>query len=278
MKKETESKNKIQRGGELSSGPAKPKSFILYAEQKKCVDYLTTEQKGLLLDALYRTVAGEDSEDIENELPMAVKIAYGFINSQVERDQVKYQKTCESRSKAAKARWAKREENANASFAMLNNTDTETETGTNTETYTDTYTDTETKSYTEKKEEINSSSSSSNNDSDAVAEKEEDEEEKKNFSEIFKKAEDTWMPWFNSLLKTNGSAIPPLKMMTPKRAKKLCRLARKYGNEKAQEVFRRAAQTPFLNGKGKKSTFVASFDWLLEEKNFLNVYEGKFYG
>ena len=268
MKKETESKNKNHRGEGLSSGPAKPKSFILYAEQKKCVDYLTTEQKGLLLDALYRTVAGEDSEDIENELPIAVKMAYGFINSQVERDQAKYQKTCESRSKAAKARWAKREENANASFAMLNNTDTETDT--ETESYT------ETKSYT-KKEEINSSSSSSNNDSDAVAEKEEDEEEK-NFSEIFKKAEDAWMPWFNSLLKMNGSAIPPLKMMTPKRAKKLCRLARKYGNEKAQEVFRRAAQTPFLNGKGKKSTFVASFDWLLEEKNFLNVYEGKFYG
>ena len=274
MKKETDSKNKIHCGEELSSGPAKPKSFILYAEQKKCVDYLTTEQKGLLLDALYRTVAGEDSEDIENELPMAVKIVYGFINSQVERDQAKYQKTCESRSKAAKARWAKREENANASFAMLNNTDTESYT--DTETDTESYTDTETESYTEK-EEINSSSSSSNNDSDGVAKKE-DEEEEKNFSEIFKKAEEAWMPWFNSLLKMNGSAIPPLKMMTPKRAKKLCRLARKYGNEKAQEVFRRAAQTPFLNGKGKKSTFVASFDWLLEEKNFLNVYEGKFYG
>ncbi len=275
MKKETESKNKNHRGEELSSGPAKPKSFILYVEQKKCVDLLTIEQKGLLLDALYRSVAGEDSADIENELPMEVKITYAFINSQVERDQAKYQKTCESRSKAAKSRWSKREENANASFAMLNNTDTYTDTETNTETYTDT----ETKSYTEKKEEINSSSSSSSkNDSDAVAEKEEDEEEKKNFSEIFKKAEEAWMPWFNSLLKMNGSAIPPLKMMTPKRAKKLCRLARKYGNEKAQEVFRRAAQTPFLNGKGKKSTFVASFDWLLEEKNFLNVYEGKFYG
>jgi hypothetical protein len=269
MEKETDSNNKIQRGGELSSGPTKPKSFILYAEQKKCVDYLTTEQKGLLLDALYRTVAGEDSEDIENELPMAVKIVYGFINSQVERDQVKYQKTCESRSKAAKARWAKREENANASFAMLNNTDTDTESYTDTETYTDT--DTETESYTEK-EEINSSSSSSNNDSDGVAE--EDEEEK--ILKFSKKGALGWMSWFKELVETNESRISPPKIMTLERARGLYQLIKKFGRETVANVFRRAVQTSFLNGKGKNK-FVASFDWLLIEKNFVNVYEGKFY-
>jgi hypothetical protein len=273
MKKETESKNKIHRGGELSSGHAKPKSFILYVVQKKCVDYLTTEQKGLLLDALYRTVAGEDSEDIENELPMAVKIAYGFINSQVERDQVKYQKTCESRSKAAKARWAKREENANASFAMLNNTDTEsyTDTETDTESYTDT--DTETESYTEK-EERNSSSSSSNNDSDGVAEEDEDEEEK--ILKFSKKGALGWMSWFKELVETNESRISPPKIMTLERARGLYQLIKKFGRETVANVFRRAVQTSFLNGKGKNK-FVASFDWLLMEKNFVNVYEGKFY-
>ena len=271
MKKETDSKNKIHCGEELSSGPAKPKSFILYAEQKKCVDYLTTEQKGLLLDALYRTVAGEDSEDIENELPMAVKIVYGFINSQVERDQAKYQKTCESRSKAAKARWAKREENANASFAMLNNTDTESYT--DTETDTESYTDTETESYTEK-EEINSSSSSSNNDSDGVAEEDEDEEEK--ISKFFKKGADSWIPWFKELVETNESRISPPKIMTLERARGLYQLIKKFGRKTVANVFRQAAQTSFLNGKGKNK-FVASFDWLLVEKNFVNVYEGKFF-
>ena len=258
MKKETESKNKNHRGEELSSGPAKPKSFILYVEQKKCVDLLTIEQKGLLLDALYRTVAGEDSADIENELPMEVKITYAFINSQVERDQAKYQKTCESRSKAAKSRWSKREENANASFAMLNNTDT--------------YTDTETKSYTEKKEEINSSSSSSNNDSDGVAE--EDEEEK--ILKFSKKGALGWMSLFKDLVETNESRIPPPKIMTLERARGLYQLIKKFGRETVANVFRKAAQTPFLNGKGKNK-FVASFDWLLEEKNFVNVYEGKFF-
>ena len=266
MKKETESKNKNHRGEELSSGHAKPKSFILYVEQKKCVDLLTTEQKGLLLDALYRTVAGEDSADIENELPMEVKITYAFINSQVERDQAKYQKTCESRSKAAKSRWSKREENANASFAMLNNTDTETN--------TETYTDTETKSYTEKKEEINSSSSSSNNDSDGVAEEEEDEEEK--ILKFSKKGALGWMPWFKELVETNESRIPPPKIMTLERARGLYQLIKKFGRETVANVFRKAAQTSFLNGKGKNK-FVASFDWLLEEKNFVNVYEGKFF-
>ena len=215
----------------------------------------------MLLDALYRTVTGEDSEGIENELPMAVKIVYGFINSQVERDQAKYQKTCESRSKAAKARWAKREENANASFAMLNNTDTES------------YTDTETESYTEK-EEINSSSSSSNNDSDGVAEEEEDEEEK--ILKFSKKGALGWMSLFKDLVETNESRIPPPKIMTLERARGLYQLIKKFGRETVANVFRKAAQTSFLNGKGKNK-FVASFDWLLEEKNFVNVYEGKFF-
>ena len=56
----------------------------------------------------------------------------------------------------------------------------------------------------------------------------------------------------------------------------LYQLIKKFGRETVANVFRRAAQTPLLNGKGKNK-FVASFDWLLEEKNFVNVYEGNFF-
>ena len=274
MRKETENKTKLHCGGELSSGPAKHDSFILYESLWDNISDLSYEDKGRLFEAIFKFKRGVAKSVIEESLPVGVKMAFRFVASQLERDGEKYVKMCENKRKAANKRWGKTESDARASSALHNDTESESETVSEPDTVSDSETDTDTDTG---KEEINSSSSSSNNDSDGVAKKE-DEEEEKNFSEIFKKAEEAWMPWFNSLLKMNGSAIPPLKMMTPKRAKKLFRLARKYGNEKAQEVFRRAAQTPFLNGKGKKSTFVASFDWLLEEKNFLNVYEGKFYG
>ena len=259
MEKETDSNNKIQRGGELSSGPTKRESFVVHTSLANHIRFFSYEDIGRLFCGILGYAKGEEEDAVLENLPDNVKVAFSFVSDQMARDFKKYDQICEKKRKAANKRWGKSEGDACASSALHNDNENENE------------------NENEKKEEINSSSSSSNNDSDAVAEKE-DEEEEKNFSEIFKKAEETWMPWFNSLLKMNGSAIPPLKMMTPKRAKKLCRLARKYGNEKAQEVFRRAAQTPFLNGKGKKSTFVASFDWLLEEKNFLNVYEGNFYG
>ena len=266
MKKETDSKNKTRCGGELSSGPAKHESFLMYTSLRNNITCLSLKEIGMLFVAILDYADGKEKCAIEKNLSNSTKIAFSFVSNQMDVNFEKYDKICEQKRKAANKRWGKSEDDARASSALHNENENENE-------------ENENENENEKKEEINSSSSSSssNNDSDSVAKKE-DEEEEKNFSEIFKKAEETWMPWFNSLLKMNGSAIPPLKMMTPKRAKKLCRLARKYGNEKAQEVFRRAVQTPFLNGKGKKSTFVASFDWLLEEKNFLNVYEGNFYG
>ena len=113
-----------------------------------------------------------------------------------------------------------------------------------------------------------------NNDSDGVAEKEEDEEEK--ILKFSKKGALGWMSLFKDLVETNESRIPPPKIMTLERARGLYQLIKKFGRETVANVFRKAAQTSFLNGKGKNK-FVASFDWLLEEKNFVNVYEGNFF-
>ena len=84
------------------------------------------------------------------------------------------------------------------------------------------------------------------------------------------------MPWFKDLVETNESRISPPKIMTLERARGLYQLIKKFGRETVANVFRKAAQTSFLNGKGKNK-FVASFDWLLMEKNFVNVYEGNFF-
>ena len=84
------------------------------------------------------------------------------------------------------------------------------------------------------------------------------------------------MPWFKDLVETNESRISPPKIMTLERARGLYQLIKKFGRDTVADVFRKAVQTSFLNGKGKNK-FVASFDWLLEEKNFVNVYEGNFF-
>ena len=118
-------------------------------------------------------------------------------------------------------------------------------------------------------------SSSSSVISEKAANEEEDEEEEDSL--IFEKAEKQWLPWFNKLLDDNASAIPRMRKMTMERAKAMKSLADKYGNDALLEVLRRAAQNSFLNGRSKRSNFVADIDWLLKEENFMKVYENKFF-
>ena len=123
-----------------------------------------------------------------------------------------------------------------------------------------------------------SSSSSVISEKDANNEEEDEEEEdEEEDSLVFEKAEKQWLPWFNKTLDDNGSAIPRIRTMTMQRAKAMKFLADKYGNQALLEVLRRAAQNSFLNGRSKKSNFVADIDWLLIEKNFMKVFENKFY-
>ena len=253
MKKETESKNKIHRGEELSSGPAKHESFLMYTSLRDNIASLPLKEIGKLFIAILDYAGGMEKCAVEKNLSNSTKIAFSFVSNQMDVNFEKYDQICEKKRKAANKRWGKSEGYSRASSALHNDNDNENE--------------------NEKKEEINSSSSSSNNDSDGVAE----EDEKEKILKFSKKGALGWMSLFKDLVETNESRIPPPKIMTLERARGLYQLIKKFGRETVANVFRRAVQTPFLNGKGKKSTFVASFDWLLMEKNFVNVYEGKFY-
>lgn len=48
-----------------------------------------------------------------------------------------------------------------------------------------------------------------------------------------------------------------------------------FGIEKMTEVFRRAGESDFLNGKNDR-VWKADFDWLIKSSNFLKVLEGKY--
>jgi hypothetical protein len=184
---------------------------------------------------------------------------------QIKYDNEKYQKKCEKIKQNTMKRWSQNANDANAYFAM-HKKEKENEKERETEK--------ETEKEIEKENRRRDSSSSSVISDKAANEEEEDEEED---SLIFEKAEKQWLPWFNKLLDDNASAIPRMRKMTMERAKAMKSLADKYGNDALLEVLRRAAQNSFLNGRSKRSNFVADIDWLLKEENFMKVYENKFF-
>ena len=237
------------------------KAIVLYHEQLNLIRGYSFEQLGILLSALIRNADGEDAEAIERSLQEPVLTAYRFIALQIKIDDEKYQQLCERRRAAANKRWAKNDDDANAFFAMHNKNKNKNE---------------------NKNENKNKNKNKNNNSSIAAAvgisEPVANAEEAAAADSFFEKAEKEWMPWFNRLLDGYESQIPRLRMMTKPRAGRLRELLEKYGRDVVAETFRKAAGSQFLNGRGTKNKFIAKFDWIIDEKHFLDILEGNFNG
>ena len=115
---------------------------------------------------------------------------------------------------------------------------------------------------------------SSSSYTEIVAASVDEEDEEDNFSRMIK---EKFMPWWNQLVKDYDSNIKPLRIMTEKRIERLRQICDTYGKDILFEVCRKALASPFLNGKGKNANFIATFNWIIDEKNFLNVLEGNYY-
>lgn len=76
----------------------KKNSFILYADYLEKVDWLTDEQMGMLFRAILLHENGEEA-DIQDG---AVKGAYMFIVSDLDKNRAEYEKQCKARSEAGK--------------------------------------------------------------------------------------------------------------------------------------------------------------------------------
>ena len=239
----------------------KPKVLMIHADQWPALSCLSDEQLGRLLRYLCMWFFIDSSDDNKEELLVDSDLlpSFRFMQSLINLDSKKYQQRCEKNKQNIMKRWGKNANDTNVDFVYHTNTNTSTNTNTNTNTSTN-----------------GRRNSSSSVISEKPANDGEDEEEEED-SLIFIKAEKEWLPWFNKLLADNDSAIPRMRKMTMQRAKAMKFLAVKYGNEALVEVLRRAAQNSFLNGRSKRSNFVADIDWLLVEKNFMKVYENKFY-
>ena len=240
---------------------ANVKAIVLYHEQLNLIRGYSFEQLGILLSALIRNADGEDAEAIERSLQEPVLTAYRFIALQIKIDDEKYQQLCERRRAAANKRWAKNDDDANAFFAMHNKNKNKNE---------------------NKNENKNKNKNKNDNSSIAAAvgisEPVANAEEAAAADSFYEKAEKEWMPWFNRLLDGYESQIPRLRMMTKPRAERLRELLEKYGRDVVAETFRKAAGSQFLNGRGTKNKFIAKFDWIIDEKHFLDILEGNFNG
>ena len=244
---------------------ANVKAIVLYHEQLNLIRGYSFEQLGILLSALIRNADGEDAEAIERSLQEPVLTAYRFIALQIKIDDEKYQQLCERRRAAANKRWAKNDDDANAFFAMHNKNKNKNENKNKNKN--------ENKNKNKNKNE-NSSIAAAVGISEPVA----NAEEAAAADSFYEKAEKEWMPWFNRLLDGYESQIPRLRMMTKPRAERLRELLEKYGRDVVAETFRKAAGSQFLNGRGTKNKFIAKFDWIIDEKHFLDILEGNFNG
>ena len=243
----------------------KPKAFVLYPNQWEPLSCLSDEQLGRLFRHIF-TWLNDGSLDIKKEEQLVesdILLAFRFMRMQINIDIKKYQQLCDKRKEAANKRWENHSKNANASFAMHKKENEK---------------ENEIENEIEKENErevvgrINSSSSSSTVSDAANGNEEEDEED--NFSIMIK---EKFLPWWNQLIKDYDSNIKPLRMMTKKRIERLRQICDTYGKDILFEVCRKAFASPFLNGRSAKSKFIATFDWIIDEKNFLNVLEGNFY-
>ena len=240
---------------------AKIKAIVLYCEQLSLIRSYTFEQLGHLLSALIRNADGEDAQAIESSLQEPVLTAYRFIALQINIDKEKYQQTCERRRAAINKRWAKSKDDTIVDFVIHNNNKNNNKNKNENKN-------------NNKNENKNNSSCAAVDISEPVA----NAEEAAAADSFYEKAEKEWMPWFNRLLDGYESQIPRLRMMTKPRAERLRELLEKYGRDVVAETFRKAAGSQFLNGRGTKNKFIAKFDWIIDEKHFLDILEGNFNG
>jgi hypothetical protein len=239
-------------------------TFVLYSEQWGPLSCLSDEQLGRLFRHIFCWLI-DGSGDVKKEEQLVetdILIPYRFMTTQISIDTEKFKRKCEKNRQNIMKRWAKKKKDTNVDLVIHNENENENENVNENENENENEND-----YGRRY------SSSSSTVSDAATGNEEEDEED-NFPIMIK---EKFMPWWNQLIKDYESNIKPLRMMTEKRIERLRQICDTYGKDILFEACRKAISSQFLNGRNAKNRFVATFDWIIDEKNFLNVLEGNFY-
>ena len=236
------------------------KAFVLYPDQWPALSNLSAQKLGLLFEAIFRTLRGEQGATLK--LDGKVKLAYDFMMNQINLDAEKW----ERRSAANKKYYEKRKQIKTIKTFKKNSVVDKEEDKVEVEDKvegTNSYVvSVEKESSLAATKEI-SDKSANFNEAAARLSKVDDEGWQRNFVYVF-----------NELVK--DSNIPPIKRLSKLRLEKLRVLLKDFTTKDIATVCQKAASSNFLNYGGTKHKFQATFDWLIEPENFLKVLEGTY--
>jgi len=90
-------------------------SLILYYDWYKLLLNFTPEEKGILLDLIFKHSIGES---IDFDIPISVQVVFDYIKIYLDRDKDKYIEKCKKNEENARKRYEKRiEKKKNDGFA-----------------------------------------------------------------------------------------------------------------------------------------------------------------
>ena len=247
-------------------------SFILYTAQYEALKELAIEQKGQLLDCLFQYAITGTMPATNSE---AVRVAMNFLRIQIDMDSTKYEKRCEKNKAIALERERKKkeaQENTNVNERVRKNTKVNKRTQTNTNV-----TDNDNENDNENVE-TNVSYSSLHTQTDTHAHEAGEEKKEKNNNDPWQADNEETafiliMQYFNKCVHLYHSDIKPVRALTEDRRQKLRVILSKYHSAALRAAVSNAMQSEFLNGRTKRRKAAADFDWIMEEKHFVQCIE-----
>ena len=242
----------------------RPKSIILYPDQWPALSNLSAQELGWLLEALFRTIRGEQGVNLK--LDGVVKVAYDFMMTQINLDHEKWERAKQKNRERQKRFYDKNQKSkSNVSNALPikdNNSDSNSDSDSDSNSNSNGTNPTSSLSDNSGKAAIGISDTANSQKEAAAGPK-----DLEFFERVFK-------PYVNNIIR--DSNIPPIRKITPERYEKILKLREQYTSDDIYRVFQIAARSDFLNERGRKHKFQATFDWLIEPENFLRVLEGTY--
>ena len=244
----------------------KPKSIIIYVSQWPALSNLSAQKLGLLFEAIFRTLRGE--QGVNSKLDGKVKLAYDFMMNQINLDAEKWEKAKEQH----RVRQQRYRQKKNVTSRDVSPFKDKVEDKEEVEDKVEGKVEVEDKveGTTSFVGSVDNSGKAAIGISDTANSQKEAAAGPKDlefFERVFK-------PYVNNIIR--DSNIPPIRKITPERYEKILKLREQFSSEEIYKVFGIAARSDFLNERGRKHKFQATFDWLIEPENFLRVLEGTY--
>lgn len=80
--------------------------------------------------------------------------------------------------------------------------------------------------------------------------------------------------FFNEMTQYYNSAIRPVKVLTDERRRKIEAILGKFNSQQIALAIKNAMQSDYLNGRTKRRSIPADFDWIFDEAHFVRLFEG----